>query len=44
MNVRGYTDMMQMETMELVQRSYSDSIGRAMIGAYSKPVETEENQ
>lgn len=41
MNVRGYTDVVQIETMELVQRSYSDSIGRAMIGAFSRPVETE---
>ena len=36
LNVKGYTDMMHMETMELVQRSYADSIGKVMIGAFGK--------
>lgn len=44
LNVKGYTDMIQMETMELVQRSYTDSTGKMMIGAFSKPVETEGTQ
>lgn len=37
LDVKGYTDMVQMETMELVQRSYADSIGKAEIGAFGKP-------
>lgn len=37
LNVKGYTDMIHMETMELVQRSYADSIGKVMIGAFGKP-------
>ena len=41
LNVKGYTDAIQIETMELVQRSYTDSISRVIIGAFSKPVETE---
>ena len=32
-----------METMELVVRSYSDTVGRSDIGAFCKPVEMEEN-
>lgn len=44
MSVKGYTDLIQIETMELVQRSYSDSIGRVLIGAFSRPVETEGTQ
>lgn len=44
LDVKGYTDMIQMETMELVQRSYADNIGRVLIGAFSRPVETEGTQ
>lgn len=40
LNVKGYTDMIHMETMELVQRSYADSIGKAGIGAFGKPFVT----
>lgn len=40
LNVKGYTDAIQIETMELVQRSYSDSIGRVLIGAFGKPFVT----
>lgn len=44
LNVKGYTDLIQIETMELVQRSYADNIGRVLIGAFSRPVETEGTQ
>lgn len=37
LNVKVYTDMIHMETMELVQRSYADSIGKVMIGAFGRP-------
>lgn len=37
LDVKGYTDMIQMETMELMQRSYADSIGKVMIGAFGRP-------
>lgn len=37
LNVKGYTDMIQMETMELVQRSCADSISKVMIGAFGRP-------
>ena len=33
-------EMIHMETMELVQRSYADSIGKAGIGAFGKPFVT----
>lgn len=37
--VKNYADVMAMETMELVQRSYSDTItGRTSIGAFCRPV------
>jgi len=32
--VRAFTDALHTETMELVQRSYSDSISRITIGAF----------
>lgn len=39
MRVKGYTDAMAMETMELVQRSYSDTLTvRPAIGAFCRPV------
>lgn len=37
LDVKGYTDTIQIETMELVQRSYTDSISKAEIGAFGKP-------
>ena len=39
LQVKGYADVMAMETMELVQRSYSDTVtGRTSIGAFCRPV------
>ena len=39
LQVKDYADVMAMETMELVQRSYSDTItGRTSIGAFCRPV------
>lgn len=39
LQVNNYADVMAMETMELVQRSYSDTItGRTSIGAFCRPV------
>lgn len=39
LQVKDYTDVVAMETMELVQRSYSDTItGRMSIGAFCRPV------
>ena len=39
LQVKNYADVMAMETMELVQRSYSDTItGRTSIGAFCRPV------
>ena len=39
LQVKGYTDEMSMETMELVQRSYSDRLtARPAIGAFCHPV------
>ena len=39
LQVKGYTDVMAVESMELVQRSYSDTItGRTSIGAFCRPV------
>lgn len=38
--VRGYTETIKMETMELVQRSYEDRMAcRTAIGAFGCPVE-----
>lgn len=37
LNVKGYMDMIHMETMELVQRSYADSIGKVRIGTFGRP-------
>ena len=41
--VRAFAGEMKMETMELVIRSYSDTVGRSGIGAFCRPVEMEEN-
>ncbi len=39
LQVKNYADVMAMETMELVQRSYSDTItGKTSIGAFCRPV------
>ena len=38
LRMRAFAGEMGMETMELVQKSYSDSIGRALIGALGKPI------
>ena len=39
LQVKNYADVMAMETMELVQRSYSDTItDRTSIGAFCRPV------
>ena len=43
MKVKSFDEEMKMETMELVVRSYSDTVGRSDIGAFCKPVEMEEN-
>lgn len=40
--VRAYTGNVYTETMELVQRSYSDHISRITIGAFCSPVESQE--
>ena len=39
--VRAFAGEMKMETMELVVRSYSDTVGRSGIGAFCRPVEME---
>lgn len=42
MAVRNISDIIQMETMELVQRAYTDQMtGRTMIGAFCRPVTVE---
>ena len=41
--VRAFAGKMKMETMELVIRSYSDTVGRSGIGAFCRPVEMERN-
>lgn len=41
--VRAFAGEMKMETMELVIRSYSDTVGRSGIGAFCRPVEMEGN-
>ena len=41
--VRTFAGEMKMETMELVIRSYSDTVGRSGIGAFCRPVEMEGN-
>ena len=42
MNVRNISDVIQMETMELVQRAYTDHVtGRTAISAFCRPVTVE---
>ena len=40
MAVRSFTDTIYTETMELVQRDYTDTICRIGIGAFCRPVES----
>ena len=39
LEAKGFKDDMGISTMELVQKGYSDSIRKALIGAFGKPVE-----
>ena len=39
LQVKAFSEEMGFETMELVKKFYSDSIGKAAIGAFGKPVE-----
>jgi len=39
LHMKGFAGEMGIETMELVQKSYSDRIGRTVIGAFGKPVD-----
>ena len=39
LRMKAFAGEMGMETMELVQKGYSDSIGRALIGAFGKPID-----
>ena len=42
MNVKKISDVIQMETMELVQRAYTDHMtGRTAISAFCRPVTVE---
>lgn len=41
--VRTFDEELKIETMELVIRSYSDTVGRSSIGAFCRPVEKEES-
>lgn len=42
LDVKGFSEVMQMETMELVIRSYAERInGRTVIGAFGNPVDLE---
>ena len=43
LNIRAFAGEMKMETMELVIRNYSDTVGRSGIGAFCRPVEMEGN-
>ena len=43
LNIRAFAGEMKMETMELVIRNYSDTVGRSGIGGFCRPVEMEEN-
>ena len=39
LEAKGFKDDMGISTMELVQKGYSDSIRKALIGAFGKPIE-----
>ena len=43
LSVRTFAGEMKMETMELVIKSYSDTVGRSGIGGFCRPVEMEGN-
>ena len=43
LDIRAFAGEMKMETMELVVRSYSDTVARSGIGAFCRPVEMEGN-
>ncbi|MDY2595578.1 MAG: hypothetical protein SOW34_11990 [Oliverpabstia sp.] len=43
LNIRAFEGEMKMETMELVIRSYSDTVSKSSIGAFCRPVEMEGN-
>ena len=43
LDIRMFAGEMKMETMELVIRSYSDTMSRNSIGAFSRPVDMEGN-
>lgn len=42
--VRTFDGELKIETMELVIRGYSDTVGRSSIGAFCRPVEMEESR
>ncbi|MGN9173977.1 hypothetical protein ACTM9N_14340 [Lachnospiraceae bacterium HCP1S3_A8] len=44
MAVRTFDGELKIETMELVIRGYSDTVGRSCIGAFCRPVEMEESR
>ncbi len=39
LGMKVFAGDMGIETMELVQRSYGDSMGKVLIGAFGKPFE-----
>ena len=39
LGMKGFAGEMGIETMELVRKSYADSIGKALIGAFGKPID-----
>lgn len=43
LKIKAFAGEMRMETMELVIRNYSDTVGRSGIGAFCMPVEMEGN-
>lgn len=43
LNIKAFAGEMKMETMELVIRNYSDTVGRSGIGGFCRPVEMEGN-
>ena len=44
MAVRTFDGELKIETMELVIRGYSDTVGRSSMGAFCRPVEMEESR
>lgn len=44
LNARAFAGEMRMETMELVIRGYSDTVGRSSIGAFCRPVDLSQEQ